>query len=83
MIQASNLVLTSDGKVVVGHNLLENDPTSSSEPLPENLEEFLMEMFWFFGVRVSLYYRWFSAHRLIYEPINLIVYLWPKRARSV
>ena len=51
------MVLTSDGKVVVGHNLLENDPTSSLEPLPENLEEFLMEMFWFFGVRVSGYYR--------------------------
>ena len=57
MIQTSNMVLTSDGKVVVGHNLLENDPTSSLEPLPENLEEFLMEMFWFFGVRVSGYYR--------------------------
>ncbi|KAF8157267.1 hypothetical protein B0H34DRAFT_798558 [Crassisporium funariophilum] len=52
-MEATNLVLTSEGEVVVGHNLLMSDPGLVSEPLPENLEEFLMEMFWFFGVRFT------------------------------
>ncbi|KAF8155392.1 hypothetical protein B0H34DRAFT_494330 [Crassisporium funariophilum] len=52
-MKASNLVLTSDGEVVVGNNLLRHDPVPVTEPLPQNLEEFLMEMFWFFGVRFT------------------------------
>ena len=53
VLQATNMVLTPEGEVVVGHHLLKSNPAMVAEPAPENLEEFLMELFWFFGIKVS------------------------------
>lgn len=52
-IKPFNLVLTAEGEVVIGHNLVANKPGQNLDPLPVNLEEFLLELFWSFGVRFT------------------------------
>jgi len=49
-MRTSNLVITSEGKVIVGHNLVINGPGRSSQELEANLDTWLLDLFWWIGI---------------------------------
>jgi len=53
-VQVSNFVLTSEGQVVIGHNLITESPQMSSMPLPATLDDWLKNLLFYLLDSVSV-----------------------------